>query len=105
MPGPDPGGERYTLGWVQLTIKDDKFDMIDRGIPTGGTIEYSNKGIILHTDSLVMLPISHGGPNAKKAHPDIFITPQEDGTLKFDDPMAVDQKSLLLTRDKPKSLG
>ena len=99
-----PGEDRYatyTLGQVDLKIQDEKFDLVDAGLPTSGKIDYEGDHIVLHTDSVLNLPLSHGGPNAAQAHPDIVMKGNADGTLTFDDPAAVDHKPLVLKR-KPK---
>jgi len=87
------------MGRVTLKIKDNKFEMTDKGMPTGGSIRYQGGGIVLQTESLMGLPISRS-PGAGKAHPDITVTPQRDGTLLLSDPMAIDGKQVQLERQK-----
>lgn len=88
----------YTAGDVRLTIKDNKFDLSESGIPTSGDVSYVGDHIELTTKFIMNVSIAHEGADADKKHPEITVTPQKDGTLLFDDPMAPDGKPVALTR-------
>ncbi|HVT13032.1 MAG TPA: hypothetical protein VHE55_12275 [Fimbriimonadaceae bacterium] len=94
----------YTLGDVSLTIKDNKFDLTEEGIPTSGSVSYAGSHIELHTQYIMNVSIAHEGGDADSNHPTIVVTPQKDGTLLLDDPRAPDGKPVALKRvDKKES--
>lgn len=88
----------YTAGDVHLTIRDNKFDLSESGIPTSGEVSYEGDHIALRTKFIMNVSIAHEGADADKKHPEITVTPQKDGTLLFDDPMAPNGKPLKLAR-------
>lgn len=90
----------HTVGAVELTIKDNRFDLIEKGIPSSGPVEYLGNHIELHTDSIMLRGIDRASPEVVKDHPDVTVTPQPDGTLLYDNPAAVDHKPLKLIREK-----
>lgn len=100
-PGADPDA-LYTLGWVQLTIKDSRFNLLEGGMATGGPVRFEGDHIVLHRETILNnQPIGRAGPDAEKKYPDISVTPQKDATLLFSNPAAIDGKPVVLMRKKP----
>ncbi|HWA83894.1 MAG TPA: hypothetical protein VG820_10690 [Fimbriimonadaceae bacterium] len=93
----------YTAGDVTLTIKDNKFDLTEAGIPTSGDVAYSGSHIELHTKYIMNVSIAHEGADADQNHPTIVVVPQKDGTLLFEDPRAPDGKPVALKRQETKA--
>jgi hypothetical protein len=99
-----PEADRYTaksLGEVTLVIKDNgRFELNEMGIPSKGEVDFSPDHAELHIKEFMQRPVEARGANAEKEHPDIKLTPQEDGSLLFDNPVAVDGKPLGLNKIK-----
>lgn len=89
---------RYTAGKVDLDIHDNRFTMIQMGIPVGGEVNRQGDHLELIAKTYMNQPLSAAGGDAEKMHPPIKVTAQKDGTLLVDDPMAIDGKTVVLKR-------
>jgi hypothetical protein len=99
LSGPNPE-IAYTLGRVTLSVKDNHFESTSGGFPTDGSVSYEGDHIVLHTERVIGVPVSHASTDAAKNHPDVIVSPRKDGTLLFQDPMALDGKPVALKRTK-----
>jgi hypothetical protein len=91
---------RYTAGRVTLDIQSQRFVLTQAGVPTGGEVVYQGDHLELITKTYMDRPLEMAGKDADRMHPTITVTPQEDGSLVLDDPMAIDGKPVKLTREK-----
>jgi hypothetical protein len=91
---------RYTAGRVTLNIHGQRFELTQAGVPTGGEVVYAGDHLELNTKTYFGQGLEKAGKDAEKMHPTITVTPQTDGSLLFDDPMAIDGKPIKLTREK-----
>ncbi len=87
----------HSLGKVTLTIRNDTFEMTNSEVPIGGHIQWRSGAIDLTPEILMKVPL----PGREKAkHPAIKATPQTDGSLKIEDPAAIDGRPVILRREE-----
>lgn len=84
-----------TLGSVTLRIHDNTFDLSEASVPIGGNVSFKGDHIELNPTTYISHPIA---PSQKAGHPMITVTPQKDGSLLLDNPVAIDGKPVRLVR-------
>ena len=98
-----PDTDRYTattIGDVSLSVKETRYELSEMGIATAGNVVYKGDHVELQPTELMERPLNRQSPDAARAHPDIKITPQPDGSILFDNPAAVDGKPVGLNKVK-----
>jgi hypothetical protein len=86
---------------VNLVIRDGHFDLTEAGTPpTAGKVIAEDGHVLLETTHIANQPLEVASQNAAKEHPIIKLTPQEDGSLLFDNPVAIDGKPVGLNKIK-----
>ena len=88
-----------SAGDVNLIIRDRRYELSEAGIPTTGEVVHADGHAVLHPKEVMMRPIPTD-EKEKAKYPDIKITPQEDGSLLFDNPAASHLKPLGLNKVK-----
>jgi len=90
-PGTDPA-VATTLARVKLTVRDNgRFVFVDGGIPKEGSFDYATDVAHLKVAAVV-------GRRVPSATRDILVTPQEDGSIRVEDPEALDPSPVTLRR-------
>jgi hypothetical protein len=90
-PGSDPTIVR-TLSKIRLEIQPGgRFTMIDAGMGKAGDIRYADGKALLKVRTML-------GQEAPEA-PEIALTPQDDGTLVYDDPAGFETAPVIMKRE------
>ena len=94
-----PGEDRYlyySVGKVEITIRNNTYKMKSSEIPTEGHVEFSGAGAKLVPEYALGVPLT---PETVKRYPPVTVKPQGENLI-LDDPKAPDGKPLTLKRGK-----